>query len=148
MLSKKKEPKLKKSVPAKQAKLEKNFTHHDNREKKGFKDAKYLEWFHQQGFRCLECETPHFIEAHHVHRPDDRTVVPFCSYCHRGDENQNRPIVKPYFSLALRNSTTSVIKGYFLHRGTESHAFSIVHPDSMLLQKARELYNSYLSEGN
>ena len=126
----------------KQAKLKKNFTHTDNRKADKVKrgDHKdYLQWLKHQPLQCLECGTLHNIELHHVDSQDDRTVVPFCSYCHRGDERQKRII----YDTVHGNALASVLKGFYLHRGTRSAEFRKKWTDEILLTIAKKLYEQY-----
>ena len=126
----------------KAAKLEKPNMPTDNRKANKVKRSQhrdYLEYFHAQGHECLECGTRVNIEAHHVVSQDNRTVVPFCSYCHRGDDRQGR-VFANYEPL---QNFVNTIKGYYLHRGTRSAEFMEKWTDEKLLKIADELYEEY-----
>lgn len=112
----------------KKAKLEKNYTHVDNRkaEKVTREDYReYLKHFHTQKHSCIVCgKQP--AEAHHVIPQDNRTIVPICAWHHRG------------FGVAPEGEG-----GFFLHRGMRSKEFREAYPDEYMLQRAREFYNEY-----
>lgn len=126
----------------KAAKLEKPNMPTDNRKADKVKRSQhreYLEYFHVQGHACLECGTKANIEAHHVVPQDNRTITPFCTFCHRGDERQGRKIL----NNMQYNTKMDVAKGYYLHRGTRSAEFSEKWTDEKLLEIADELYKEY-----
>lgn len=128
----------------KAAKLEKqNLPTKKNKNKVKRSDHRnYLEYFHQQGHKCIVCGTDKNIEAHHCVPSDNRTIVSLCSYCHRGDEREGRRIQ----AGAYRNTRAIVGKGYFCHRGSESKAFRHNFPDEYLMQIARQNYLEYKSK--
>ena len=112
----------------KKAKLEKNYTHVDNRkaEKVTREDYReYLKHFHEQKHPCLVCgHIP--TEAHHIDPQDNRTVVPICAWHHRG------------FGVAPEGEG-----GYFLHRGMRSAEFKRDYPESTMREIAKELFDEY-----
>jgi hypothetical protein len=96
----------------------------------------HLDWMGNQDLCCLECGTRQNLELHHPVPQDNRTVVPFCSYCHRGEEKnivdnkRGRAIKSPedkgYESLLHKpsNGTFAVTLGYSLHNRTRSGEFN------------------------
>lgn len=87
---------------------------------KPLKDAKYLSWFHNQGFGCFVCGNTS-IEAHHVlsgnrGRPDD-SVVPLCNLHHTGSK--------------------------FSAHGADAKQFYEEYTKEMLLKMANILYQTY-----
>lgn len=129
----------------KQAKLQKTFTHVDNRKKDKVKRGDYKEyvaWFHEQPLQCLECGTLYDIEADHINPQDDRTIVPFCSYCHRGDNLRGRK----FLILPVGNANNTfdfVTVGYYRTRGTRTAEFKAKWSDEVLLKIAERLYQEY-----
>jgi hypothetical protein len=156
---KKKQPKFPKNIGGKKADLKKPNMPVDTRKFGNVKRGDhrdYLSWFHNQCFTCLECSSP-FIEADHINPQDDRTVVPFCSYCHRGDERQGRPVLAPsgatkerFEALHLgdmpRNTYHFVTKGFYRTRGTRMAEFKKRWPDDVLLKIAQSYHQKYLNE--
>lgn len=166
MLAKtKKQPKFPKNIPEKNSQvlkdfkscdrifnkndsLKKNLNLIDNRKnsritKKHFRE--HLVWMGNLPLRCLECGTMHNIELHHMIPQDNRTVVPFCSYCHRGDLKDSREIlIKEYFPPVngFSNFKNIVIEGYYMHRGTESARFNRKWDEEILFV----ISNAYLEE--
>lgn len=156
---KKKQPKFNKKIVGKRVDLKKPNLPVDNRKsgkvKRGdYRD--YLLWFHSQPLKCLECGSP-FFEADHINPQDDRTVVPFCSYCHRGDERENRHILSPssssrerfnalHLSSSPRNTFHFVTKGFYRTRGTRTSEFKERWPDDVLLKIAAGYYRQYQNE--
>lgn len=132
-------------IKPKSAKLEKPNMPIDNRKANKVKRSQhrdYLEYFHAHGHECLECGTRANIEAHHVVPQDNRTVVPLCSYCHRGDNRDNCFICEDDNGVP-GNAPFAVVKGYYLHRGTRSAEFREKWTDEKLLEIADGLYAEY-----
>ena len=131
-------------IKPKAAKLEKPNMPTDNRKANKVKRSQrrdYLEYFHAHGHECLECGTRANIEAHHVVPQDNRTVVPFCSYCHRL-HNKNGALIVEYDD-GNGNTPFSVLKGYCMHHGTKSAEFRAKWNDKKLLEIANKLYKEY-----
>jgi len=144
LFKKKKDPKFKKTGLDKKAPLVKNVGIVDNRKKDKVKRGdhkKYMAWFHKQGFECLECGTKYNIEADHIDPQDDRTVVPFCSYCHRGDNKNNCYIDDS--SEKPGNTPFAVSKGYYRTRGTRTAEFKAKWSDEILLKIAANIYKRF-----